>query len=65
MSTNSERYTISWVDLSDDTHLEDIPGKPEEEVIDALRHWFREGSPAGWCAFQVCPDNSQQQEEVQ
>jgi hypothetical protein len=26
-------------------------------VIEALRHWFREGSPAGWCAFQVCPDN--------
>jgi hypothetical protein len=56
MSTNT-RYIISWVDLSDDTHLEDIPGKTEEQVIEALRHWFREGSSAGWCAFQVCPDN--------
>ena len=62
MSTDT-RYITSWYDLSDETHLDEpVGGKTEEQVIEALRHWFREGSSAGWCAFQVCPDNTHQQE---
>ena len=52
------RYITSWYDLGNEIDLDEpVGGKTEEQVIEALRHWFREGSPAGWCAFQVCPDN--------
>ena len=57
MSTDT-RYITNWYDLGNEIYLDEtVGGKTEEQVIEALRHWFREGSSAGWCAFQVCPDN--------
>lgn len=61
--SSDTRYSISWVDLSDDSHLEEIIGKDQQGVIDALQHWFREGAPSGWCAFQVCADATPSKEQ--
>lgn len=62
MADKNTRYITTWHDLSHETDLEEpVGGQTEEQVIERLRHWFREGSPAGWCAFHICPDAPNQQ----
>ena len=57
------RYITSWVDLCHETTISDTEGQTEQQVVEALRQWFKEAAPQGWIAFQVCLASQLTQEQ--